>query len=31
MSSPGREFIRRATTPTSAGDREPMSDIIDPD
>jgi hypothetical protein len=31
MSPPGREFIRRATTPTSVGDREPMSDIIDAD
>ena len=25
---PGREFIRRATTPTSVGDPEPISDII---
>jgi hypothetical protein len=25
---PGREFIRRATTPTSVGEPEPISDII---
>jgi hypothetical protein len=27
---PGREFIRRATSPTSVGDPEPASDIIQP-
>jgi hypothetical protein len=26
---PGREFIRRATSPTSVGDPEPASDYID--
>ena len=28
MWPPGREFIRRATSPTSVGDPEPQSDII---
>jgi pyridoxamine 5'-phosphate oxidase-like protein len=28
MWPPGREFIRRATSPTSVGDSEPISDII---
>lgn len=30
MWPPGREFIRRATSPTSVGDPEPVSDIIQP-
>jgi hypothetical protein len=30
MWPPGREFIRRATSPTSVGDPEPASDIIQP-
>jgi hypothetical protein len=28
MWPPGREFIRRATSPTSVGDPEPVSDLI---
>lgn len=30
MWPPGREFIRRATSPTSVGDPGPISDIIEP-
>lgn len=30
MWPPGREFIRRATSPTSVGAPEPISDIIQP-
>jgi hypothetical protein len=29
MWPPGREFIRRATSPTSVGDPEPVSDLIE--
>jgi Pyridoxamine 5'-phosphate oxidase len=31
MWPPGQEFIRRATSPTSVGDPEPMTDLIEAD